>query len=112
MTDKFTEPKPPVKGELLEDVGRVLNDARKYMGRGYLGDQAELYERIGNVHRAVINASRDVTTPTVIIPADDFARILTALENVRAYAEDAHPEGKFDEVNAAYAIARKYGSAE
>ena len=53
---------PPDKDvELMDQVERVLNDARKYMGRGYLGDASELYERIGNVHRAVINAPRLTT---------------------------------------------------
>lgn len=40
----------------LEKSDKALTDARKYMGRGYLGDSVELHERLAETERLVFSA--------------------------------------------------------
>ena len=47
---------PPAASEkdrALKAAKNAINDARKYMGRGYMGDHKELYERLEFVSRQV-----------------------------------------------------------
>jgi len=100
----MTEPKPPVKGEL--DTGKIMKmvadmeTIEAFITKGrFVGD---------SVHISIEHLAECIRK-NVTIPADDFGRILECLEK----ASKLHDYQDISEyVIDAYALARKYGSAE
>lgn len=100
----MTEPKPPVKGELPDVI---------YAWMGFQDNGS--WDRTPcpcTSHESVKYVRAD---KSVVIPADDFGRMHTALYDAAKYMGRGYlgdPVELFDRLGEVYRLARKYGSAE